>query len=142
GPVSFSVNGQVVGVEVGSTSAACATLPAGSLTGKIAFIERGTCGFSQKAVNAENAGAIGVIIGNNQGATALINMSTTAGFEGTKPALSISQNDGTAFKAALAAGTVTVTLARGGNGTDNSVRWLMGEDSTAFGGAIRDMYTP
>ncbi|MCV2366625.1 M4 family metallopeptidase [Roseateles oligotrophus] len=27
-------------------------------------------------------------------------------------------------------------------GTDNSVRWLMGEDSSAFGGAIRDMYNP
>ena len=26
--------------------------------------------------------------------------------------------------------------------TDNSYRWLIGEDSTAFGGALRDMWTP
>lgn len=141
GPTVFQLNGTVQGVEIGSTSAACAALPAGSLTGKIAFIERGTCGFSQKALNAENAGAIGVIIGNNQGGTAIQNMSVTAGFAATQPALSVSQNDGTAFKAALAAGAVTVTLKRG-PGSDNSIRWLMGEDSTAFNGAIRDMYMP
>ena len=28
------------------------------------------------------------------------------------------------------------------SGTDNSKRWLLGEDATAFGGAIRDMYNP
>jgi hypothetical protein len=35
------------------------------LTGKVAFIDRGTCSFSVKAKNAEDAGAIAVIICNN-----------------------------------------------------------------------------
>jgi Zn-dependent metalloprotease len=141
GPRTFTLSGIVQGVEVGTTNAACAALPANSLAGRIAFIERGTCGFSVKAMNAEAAGAIGVIIGNNQGGTALITMSETAGQTSTLPTLSISQNDGTAFKTALENGAVSVTLRRA-NGTDNSVRWLVGEDSTAFGGAIRDMYNP
>lgn len=140
GPQSFSVPGTLMGVQVGSTSAACAALPAGSLAGKIAFIDRGTCAFSIKAQNAQDAGAIGVVIGNNQGGNAVINMS---GSGPTIPSLSVSQNDGTAIKAALTANTpVTLTLSRGGTGTDSSVRWLMGEDSTAFNGALRDMYTP
>jgi|GEM_PF-634451 len=52
----------------------CAALPAGSLTGKVALLRRGPvaapCGFSLKALNAQNAGAIAVIIANhNQNAT-------------------------------------------------------------------------
>jgi len=37
---------------------------AGSISGNIAFIDRGTCNFIDKVKNAQNAGAIGVIIGN------------------------------------------------------------------------------
>ncbi len=44
---------------------ACSALPAGSLTGKIALISRGTCTFSQKIRDAQDAGAIGAIIVNN-----------------------------------------------------------------------------
>ena len=142
GPQTFTLNGTLVGVGVGTTNAACAALPAGSLTGKIAFIDRGTCGFSVKALNAQNAGAVGVIIGNNQGATAVINMSTTAGSVPTIPSLSVTQNDGTAIKAALATDTVTVSLTRIPVPAYNPVRGLLGEESSAFGGAIRDMYNP
>ncbi|WP_197046857.1 M4 family metallopeptidase [Paucibacter sp. KBW04] len=40
-------------------------------------------------------------------------------------------------------GACTVFTKVGGvPGTDNSVRWLMGEDAAVFGGAIRDMYNP
>lgn len=38
---------------------------AAAVAGKIALVRRGTCGFTVKAKNAQNAGAIGVIIGNN-----------------------------------------------------------------------------
>ena len=37
----------------------------GDLTGKIALIRRGTCGFHEKSINAQNAGAIGVVLYNN-----------------------------------------------------------------------------
>ncbi|HEY4555597.1 MAG TPA: S8 family serine peptidase, partial [Lysobacter sp.] len=43
-----------------STADACTALPAGSLAGKVALIRRGTCGFYDKAINAQNAGAVGV----------------------------------------------------------------------------------
>ena len=43
----------------------CSAYPAGSLTGKIALIQRGTCEFGAKVLNAQNAGAIGALIYNN-----------------------------------------------------------------------------
>lgn len=42
----------------------CGALPSGSLKGKIALIERGNCNFDQKVNNAEQAGAVAVIIYN------------------------------------------------------------------------------
>jgi minor extracellular serine protease Vpr len=48
-----------------SLGLACSALPAGSLTGKIALISRGSCTFSQKIRDAQDAGAIGAIIVNN-----------------------------------------------------------------------------
>ena len=45
---------------------ACAALPAGSLTGRVALIRRGTCTFYVKAINAEAAGASAVVLYNNQ----------------------------------------------------------------------------
>src|SRR5207247_4459050 len=36
-----------------------------ALAGKIALIRRGTCGFYNKAINAQHAGAIGVVLYNN-----------------------------------------------------------------------------
>jgi len=48
-----------------STSDACAPLGPGSLAGSIALIRRGTCSFYIKSMNAQNAGAVGVVIYNN-----------------------------------------------------------------------------
>jgi Zn-dependent metalloprotease len=112
---------------------------AAQVAGKIALVDRGTCGFVVKAKNAQLQGAIGIIVANN--AAGIINM---GGVDATVviPALSILQTDGVAIKAQLLSTTVNATLTRGGTGTDNSVRWLMGEDATAFGGAIRDMWNP
>jgi hypothetical protein len=39
--------------------------PAGSLTGKIALIQRGTCNFSEKVYNAQRGGAIAAFVYNN-----------------------------------------------------------------------------
>jgi Zinc metalloprotease (elastase) len=44
---------------------ACSALPAGSLTGKVALVNRGTCNFTTKVLNAQNAGAKAVLIANN-----------------------------------------------------------------------------
>jgi len=45
-----------------ATNLACTALPAGSLAGKVALIDRGTCAASIKVHNAATAGAIGVLI--------------------------------------------------------------------------------
>ncbi len=49
----------------GDLSIACTALPAGSLTGKIALVSRGTCSFSQKILDAQQAGAVAAIVVNN-----------------------------------------------------------------------------
>lgn len=46
----------------GNDGLGCTAFPAASLVGTIALIQRGTCSFSTKALNAEDAGAVGVVI--------------------------------------------------------------------------------
>jgi len=126
-----------------STFDACSVItnPA-DVAGRIALVNRGTCTFSAKVYNAQLAGAIGVIVANNA-ATGLPGMG--AGVNAalvTIPSLGVQQATGTAIRAQLAVPvTVNATL-RASPGTDASYRWLLGEDATAFNGAIRDMWNP
>ena len=115
---------------------------AAAVSGKIAMMYRGTCGFAVKAKNAQLNGATGVIIVNHAaGGNGFVNM---AGVDPTItiPSLSVGNANGELIRAQLG-GTVNATLRVGaGNPIDTSYRWLMGEESTAFGGAIRDMWNP
>jgi len=52
-------------LKVANPVDACTTLPAGSLTNNVAIVDRGTCDFTVKVLNAQNAGAKAVIIANN-----------------------------------------------------------------------------
>jgi minor extracellular serine protease Vpr len=92
-----------------STAAAdaCNTLPAGSLSGKIALVRRGTCGFYDKAHNAQAAGATGVVIYNN--AAGSITPNVTGAVAITIPVVAISAVDGNALDGRLAAGAVDLT---------------------------------
>ena len=56
--------GAVAGPSNG-LSLACTPFPAGSLTGKIAVVSRGTCAFSLKIRNAQDAGAVATLVVNN-----------------------------------------------------------------------------
>ncbi|MCL9781377.1 M20/M25/M40 family metallo-hydrolase [Vibrio sp. S4M6] len=59
------------------------------VSGKIAVIQRGGCSFSDKVVNAENAGAKAVIIfnqGNNEGRTSVVNGTLGSDSAATIPA--------------------------------------------------------
>src|SRR6185436_17836019 len=48
------------------TTDACSPLTnAAAVAGRIALVDRGTCGFLQKAQNAQAAGAIGIVIASN-----------------------------------------------------------------------------
>ena len=147
GSTSFNLSGNLVQVKTGSAQSlgcSAADFTTSGVAGGIAFVDRGSCGFAVKADNASAAGAVALVIGNSSGGTAVSTMSGTM-TQPAIPVLMISQVDGTAVKGRFAASeAVNVTMSRGGNGSDNSVRWLMGEDSpaSAFNGAIRDMYNP
>ena len=72
--------------------------------GTIALVDRGSCPFVQKAVNAQDAGAIAVIVANNVPGDPF-NMGGSGPV--TIPAVMVSQDDGAAIKAGLpATGTV------------------------------------
>lgn len=71
-----------------------------AVAGKIALIDRGVCGFAVKAKNAQDAGAIGVIIANNAAG------SPPPGMGGvdptiTIPSVMITQADGATFRGFL-----------------------------------------
>jgi hypothetical protein len=75
------------------------------VAGKLALIDRGGCGFVVKAKNAQNAGAIGMIVANTLG-RGLQDMSGTDATV-TIPSILISNADADAIRAALPAITVT-----------------------------------
>ena len=145
GPQAFTATNDVVLVDDGAAarrSDGCESpfVNAAAVAGKFALVDRGVCGFTVKVKNAQVNGAVGVIVANN--AAGIVNM---AGADGTItiPSLSVLLTDGAAIKAQFPT-TVNATLSRGATGTDNSVRWLLGEDDTAVGltGALRDMWNP
>jgi hypothetical protein len=74
---------------------------AGLINGKIAVAVRGTCNFSDKALNAQNAGAIAMVIINNQAnAPATLGAGGSSGSV-TIPVIMISETAGAALLAAL-----------------------------------------
>ena len=103
------VTGDVALVSDGTAPVtdACQALPAGSLSGQIALIDRGGCTFVVKVKNAQDAGAVAAIIANNQGDSIF----TMGGTDSTITISSvfIGQSDGTTIKAGLPA-NATVRL--------------------------------
>ena len=99
---STGLSGSIVSA---SPADGCTTV-GGSVSGKVAIIDRGNCNFTVKVKNAQVAGATGVIIANNQGGTDIFTMGgsdTTI----TIPSVMISQNDGVALRGlASPAGTI------------------------------------
>ncbi len=96
---------------------------AAAVLGKVALVDRGVCGFAVKVKNAQNAGAIAVVVANN--------VDAVAGMGGadatiTIPSLLISLSNGNAIKGELALGsTVNVTLKEVPvSGAEDSYRWL------------------
>lgn len=81
------------------------------VSGKIVVVSRGSVSFADKHTNAENAGAAGVLVYNNQPGTISMSLS---GSTATIPCASIRQADGAAIKAATTAtvkdGVYTGTL--------------------------------
>lgn len=81
----------------------CAGLPAGSLTGKIALLERGICGFAIKLNNASSAGAVGAVVYNKpvsegaDGGEAIITMDVSGPPAAAIPSVFVSRTNGLAL---------------------------------------------
>ncbi len=120
--LSTPVNGDMVYIPDGTASyLGCSPYTPGSLNGKVALIDRGTCTFVIKVKNAQDAGAIGVIIVNSAAGT--------VGMGGadptiTIPVISVSQADGAILKNMIANGTTN------GNSLQHTFSYLWSNGAT------------
>ena len=100
----------VVNDGVGTGSDACESpfANAAAVAGKIALIDRGTCTITQKALNAQANGAVGILFVHNVAGT-------TGTWSAVAPSITIpiagaSLADGNAIRTALGSGAVTLTM--------------------------------
>ena len=100
-----------------STTDGCSAITS-NVAGKIAVLDRGTCGFVVKVKNAQDAGAIAVVVADNAAG------SPPAGLGGADPSITIPS-----VRVTLAAGnTIKANLGAGVSGT-------LGVDMTVLAGA-------
>src|SRR5918999_4440124 len=107
GPPATGLSGTIVQANdgpppppAGTTTDGCEPL-VGFPAGAIAVVDRGSCDFSLKALNAQNAGATGVIVANNQAGIPILMGAGGFGSQVTIPAVHVSQTDGATIKAGL-----------------------------------------
>ena len=114
GNLSSAVTADVVLADDGTdpNSDACTDLVNGAaINGKIALIKRGSCQFDEKAKRAQDAGAIAVIIINNNDGEPIDMGGDDTSI--TIPAVMCTQSAGNEIINALGAGAVNVTLKQG-----------------------------
>lgn len=101
------ITGQLYDVSLldDGTGRVCEELPAGSLTGMVAFIFRGECNFSVKLNNAEAAGAVAALLYTHSGP-----MTTMSVGDATLPGMMISNEDGLAVKSLFDSASAASTL--------------------------------
>lgn len=117
GPQAFNVSGALV---AGNPDNGCtALLNAAEVSGRIVLVDRGACDYSAKVLNAQNAGALGVVVANNLD-TPVGGMGGTNGSVAI-PALLIEKPDGAAVRALLQQGAVSLTLKRAALVRDSAV---------------------
>jgi uncharacterized repeat protein (TIGR01451 family) len=133
-PTAPGVTGNLVLANDGTAPVTdgCEAFPGGFFTGQIAVIDRGTCSFKTKTLNAQNAGATAVIIVNNVAGSPAPGLGEDSSITTpiTIPTVSLTQSDG---------GLIVAQLGGGVNGTiklDMTVR--AGADP--FGKAL--LYSP
>jgi len=109
GALTFDVTGDLKIPNPAGPTTACTAFPAGTFTGKIALVDRGTCTFAVKALNAQNAGAIAVIIGNNaanQSAPGLGGADPAV----TVPTMSVTLETANAWRSEVTTNNSTITV--------------------------------
>lgn len=110
-----------------STTDGCTAFSnAGAMHGNIALIDRGSCTFVTKARNAQNAGAIGVIVADNRRDTCLPPAMGGDDAGISIPVISVTQDQGDALNAQLA--------------QNNEVRGMLRVDPSRMAGASDQGY--
>jgi len=92
-------------VTIVDTNGQFCSVPEGNemdYSGKVLLIDRGTCTFGEKVNNARNAGAIGVVVGNNDADASLVSMALGAAAN-TIPAVFIGGPDKLKLRSAIQA---------------------------------------
>jgi hypothetical protein len=107
--LSLTANSVLDTVMLADDSLACATLT-NDLTGKVALVYRGTCEFGAKALEAQNAGAVAVIIVNNIPGAPIAMGAGAVGGSVTIPVAMVSQADGAIIHDQLLTDDVVVFL--------------------------------
>ncbi|CAM1352339.1 thrombospondin type 3 repeat-containing protein [Tenacibaculum crassostreae] len=109
------------------TSDACDVITnASDLNGKIAIVRRGSCNFSLKALKVQQAGAVAIIVVNNQD-TNPFNMAAGAdGPDVNIPSVMISKADGESLISTLESENVEVTLTGGNFDAVNGISTVSG----------------
>jgi hypothetical protein len=130
-----------------STTDACSPLTnAAAVAGNIAIVDRGSCSAKIKTLNAQNAGAIGVIVVNNVAGSPAPGFAddTTVTTPITIPTLTLTQPDGNTIKAQLANG-VNGTLVLDMSvraGTDPQGKMLLNAPNPVVGGSSVSHWDP
>lgn len=97
-------------VSIANVTDGCTPLTVGSMVGKIGLIERGSCNFTVKVKNAQDAGAIAAIVYNAASSTTFTSMGGTDSTI-TIPSVLIENSEGNYIKSLInSGGTVNVTL--------------------------------
>lgn len=139
-PGNFPSNQLVVvddGVAAASASDGCETpfVNAAAVAGKVAIVDRGTCGFAVKVKNAQLNGAVGVVVANNAAGVQTMGNASPPIEDIVIPAVMVSQADGARLKAnapATAALAEDPTLLQG---ADDAGRTRLYTPSVVAGGS-------
>jgi aminopeptidase YwaD len=105
-PLSGSSFGEVSGLLVPVGLGRLGDIPEEGLERKIALSQRGEITFRRKAQNAEEAGAVGVVIYNNESG----NFRGSLGGSADIPVVSVSRSDGQRMEELVSAGEVEATV--------------------------------
>jgi hypothetical protein len=147
-PTPTNFDGEVALADDGTGGAgvatdACEPLVNGAdVFGKIALVDRGACTFVTKALNAQAAGATGVMVANTQGRPAIGLGGSSAAV--TIPAIGIGNDDGDVIKSELDAG-VSIRIAVDPNqlaGADENDRVLLNAPNPVQPGSSISHYDP
>jgi hypothetical protein len=116
GPTATAANFSGAVVQATPNDGCAAITNASAIAGKTALIDRGTCDFATKSLNAQAAGAKAVLLANNQPAAVTPGGTPTSPVN--IPVILVSQTDGNTLKANLTGLTGTVGKGTGLAGTN------------------------